>query len=67
MQKRWKYLKKHLTGGISTVNTRLGFDSNVLIKNKDQKLIYKIKNKQTGERENKSVVPKILKMDENNQ
>ena len=31
--------KQALIGGMSNVNTRLGFDTNVLIKNKDQKLI----------------------------
>ena len=57
-----------LIGGFSCVNTRLGFDSKLLLpkisdgKSKENlKIIYKIGN------EDKRVVSKILKMDENNQ
>ena len=57
-----------LIGGLSCVNTRLGFDSKLLLpkisdgKSKENlKIIYKIGN------EDKRVVSKILKMDENNQ
>ena len=57
-----------LVGGFRCLNTRLGFDSKSLLlkdsKNEPKenlKLIYKIRN------EDKRVVTKILKMDENNQ
>ena len=57
-----------LVGGFRCLNTRLGFDSkNLLLKDsknepkENLKLIYKIRN------EDKRVVTKILKMDENNQ
>ena len=38
-----------------------------MIGEKEQKLIYNIRNPQTGQNESKRVVAKILKMDENNQ
>ena len=60
-------MEKSLRGGMSVVNTRVGFDSNIFIKDKQQKLIYKISNKETDEIENKRVSTFILKMDENNQ
>ena len=59
--------EKTLIGGMSCVNTRLEFDSFVLIGEKEQKLICSIRNHDTDEVENKFVVTKILKMDENNQ
>ena len=58
-----KLMEKTLIGGMSVLNTRLGFDSNIFIKDKKQKLVYKIRN----EIENKRVSTTILKMDENNQ
>ena len=60
-------MEKTLIGGMSIINTRVGFDSNIFIKGKQQKLVYKIKSKTTNEIENKRVSTVILKMDENNQ
>ena len=59
--------ERTLIGGFSCVNTRLAFDSNILLPKEDQKLIYKIKNSQENIFKDKRVVVKILKMDENNQ
>ena len=59
--------ERTLIGGFSCVNTRLAFDSKILLPKEDQKLIYKIKNTQENIFEDKRVVMKILKMDENNQ
>ena len=58
---------KTLIGDMSVLNTRVGFDSNIFIKDKQQKLVYKIRNKETDEIENKRVSTVTLKMDENNQ
>ena len=62
-----------LIGGFSCVNIRLSFDSNILLlkdeenkRNQKFKLIYRIKNGFTNEFENKRIVTKILKIDENN-
>ena len=33
---------------MSVVNTMVGFDSNIFIKDKQQKLVYKIRNKETS-------------------
>ena len=44
-------MEKTLIGGMSIVNTRVGFDSNIFIKGKEQKLVYKIRNKATNEME----------------
>ena len=52
---------------MSIVNARVGFDSNIFIKDKQQKLVFKIRNKETNEIENRRVSKVILKMDENNQ
>ena len=60
-------MEKTLIGGLSVVNSRIGFDSNLFIKNNNQKLVYKIKNKETNQIENIRISTKILKMDENNQ
>ena len=40
---RIELMEKTLIGGMSIVNTRIGFDSNLFIKNNNQKLVYKIK------------------------
>ena len=63
-----------LIGGFSCVNTRLGFDSKILLpkdsKNEPKenlKLICKIRNEKKNISEDKRVVTKILRMDENNQ
>ena len=60
-------MEKTLIGGMSVVNTRLVFDSNLFIKNNNQKLVYKIKNKENNKSENKRTSTKTIKMDENNQ
>ena len=60
-------MEKTLIGGMSIINTRVGFDTNIFIKDKEQKLVYKIRNKTTDEMEDKPVSTVILKMDENNQ
>ena len=60
-------MEKALIGGMSAVNTILGFDSNLFIKDKSQKLVYKIRNKKADEIENCRVSVVALKMNENNQ
>ena len=59
-------MEKTLIGGMSIVNTRVGFDSYIFIKGKEQKLVYKIRNRETNEMEDKRVSAVILKMDESN-
>ena len=64
-----KAFEKTIIGGFSSVNSRLAFDSQILLlKNqKDQmKLIYKIKTA-VGGYESKRISTKILEMDEKNQ
>lgn len=61
--------ERALISGFSCVNTRLAFDSQILLpKNErdDFKLIYNIKTS-AGIKEKKRVATKILKMDKNNQ
>ena len=63
--------EKTLIGSFSSINTRLAFDTNVLLPNnvsgkrKDLKVIYKLNI--NGEKQKKRSVSKILKMNENNQ
>ena len=58
----YEIFEKTVTGGFSCVNTRLAFDTSILTKkNPDQKVIYNING------ENKRVISKIIKLDENNQ
>ena len=45
-------MEKTLIGGKSIINTRVGFDSNIFIKDKPQKLVYKIRNRKTDQIEN---------------
>ena len=66
--------KTTLIRGFSYVNTCLAFDSKIILpkevddKSKEGlKLIYKIKNSESGVYEDKRFVSRILKMDENNQ
>ena len=66
--------KQTLIGGFSCVNTSLSFNSKILLPKNSQyhpkknlKLIYEIKNETKNIFEDKRVVTKILKMDENNQ
>ena len=51
---------------MSFVNAIIGFDSNLFIKSKNQKLVYRIKTK-NNRIKNKRIVAKIIKMNENNQ
>ena len=51
---------------MSIVNTGIGFDSELFIKNNNHKLVYKSRNKDNQQIENKRTVAKIFKMDENN-
>ena len=60
-------MEKSLTGGMSVVNTRVGFDSNLFLNNENQKLVYEIRNQKSNEIENKRVSTVIWKIDENNQ
>lgn len=60
-------------GGFSCVNTRLSFGSKILLPKDEEnkpnqkfKLISRIKNNLTNKFENKRIVTKINKMDENN-
>ena len=48
-------MEKTLIGGLSVVNSRIGFDINLFIKNNNQKLVYKIKNKESNQIENKRI------------
>ena len=58
-----KLFEKSVMGGYSCVNTRVGFDTGLFLKNtKKEKLIFK-----TAEGELKRLSSKIIKMDENNQ
>ena len=61
-----RVFEKTLIGGFSCVNTRLAFDTQILLSNKEnEKAIFDLEiNKQ---RQIKRVSTKILKMDENNQ
>ena len=66
--------EKTLIGGFSCVNTRLAFDTTILLpksqsanRKRNLKLIHKIRNKENNNYEEKRLVGKILKMDENNQ
>ena len=57
--------EKTLIGGFSSVNTRLDFDTKILLsQNENLKVIYYLK---IDEKKKKRIVSKILKMDENNQ
>ena len=60
-------MEETLIGGMSVVNSRIGLDSNLFTKNNNQKLVYKVKNKESNQIENKRISTKILKMDKNGQ
>ena len=55
-------MEKTLIGGVSVVNTRIGFDTDLFTKSTNQKLAYKIKNKN-----NQIEDERIAAIDENNQ
>ena len=58
-----KVFEKTVTGGYSCVNTRVGFDTDLFLKNtKKEKVVFK-----TAEDELKRLSSKIIKMDMNNQ
>ena len=66
--------EKTLIAGCSCVNTLLAFDTSILLprdqngdRKKDLNMIYRIRNKENNYHEDKGVVGKILKIDENNQ
>ena len=61
-----EYLKKILIGGFSCLNTRLTFDTEILIDdNKNEKVLFDIYI--DGKKQTKRISSNILKMDENNQ
>ena len=61
-----EYLKKILIGGFSCVNTRLTFDTEILIDdNKNEKILFDLYI--DGKKQTKRISSNILKMDENNQ
>ena len=61
-----EYLKKMLIGGFSCVNTRLTFDTEILIDdNKNEKILFDLYI--DGKKQTKRISSNILKMDENNQ
>ena len=61
-----EFLKKTLIGGFSCVNTRLVFDTQILLNDKrDEKVLFNLEI--DGEKQAKRISRKILKMDENNQ
>ena len=61
-----RVFKKTLIGGYRCVNTRLDFDTQILLSNKENEIaIFDLEI--NGQRQIKKVSTKILKMDENNQ
>ena len=61
-----RLFKKTLIGGFSCVNTRLAFDTEVLLDNKkNEKVIFDLNI--NGQKQTKRISTKIFKMDENNQ
>ena len=57
--------EKTLIGGFSCVNTRLAFDTNILLNDTDkEKILVKL---DITEKKKQLILPKILEMDENNQ
>ena len=61
-----RVFEKALIGGFSCVNTRLAFDTEILIKDKgNEKVLFNLNI--DGKKQIKRVSTKILKMDGNNQ
>ena len=61
------FLEKTRIGGFSCVNTRLAFDTDILVKNPEsEKVLFEIADEQ-GQKQLKRFFSKIIKMDENNQ
>ena len=62
-----RVFEKTLIGGFSCINTRLAFDTDILIKNPEsEKVLVEIENNE-GQKQLKILSSKIIKMDENNQ
>ena len=61
-----EHLKKTLLGGFSCVNTRLAFDTNILLNDTNKEKVL-IKLDIDGKKQAKRISFKILKMDENSQ
>ena len=60
-----RMFEKTLIGGFSCVNTRLAFDTRILLSNNEnEKAIFDLEI--NGEKQTKRISTKILKMDENN-
>ena len=63
-----RVFKTTLIGGYSCVNTRMAFDSDILVKDpKTEKVLVEITDGQGGQKQLKRFSSKIIKMDENNQ
>ena len=61
-----RVFERTLIGGFSCVNTRLAFDTEILIDdNKNEKVLFDLHI--DGKKQTKRISTKILKMDENNQ
>ena len=61
-----KVFQKTLIGGFSCVNTRLAFDTQILLSDKEnEKVLFDLTI--DGEKQTKRISTKVLKMDENNQ
>ena len=58
--------EKTLIGSFCCINTRLAFDKTISFP-RHLKIIYKVRNSKANELENKRIVSKVLKMDENSQ
>ena len=58
--------EKTLIGSFCCINTGLAFDKTILFP-RHLKIIYKVRNSKANELENKRIVSKVLKMDENSQ
>ena len=62
-----RVFEKTLIGGFSCINTRLAFDTDILVKNPEsEKVLVEIENNE-GQKQLKRFSSKIIKMDENNQ
>ena len=62
-----RVFEKTLIGGFSCINTRLAFDTDILVKNPEsEKVLVEIENNE-GQKQLKGFSSKIIKMDESNQ
>ena len=60
-----RVFEKTLIGGYSCLNTRLAFDTEILLEDANQKVLYDLYI--DGKKQTKRISNKVLKMDENNQ